>query len=141
MTPEQPDPNAAERNAALRRRLKLLEAALTELTEEVSTHHAALAEQVTALAATVNRNHEIVSGKVSACQDAVKEIQLMVHGEPRYLMPGLAERIKRMDESVEALQDYQEALKNQVKGMSLALKVIGVGGGASVVAVLVELFG
>ena len=121
-------------------RLKLLEASLTELTEEVSQHHAELAAQVAALAATVARNHEIVSSKVAACQDAVKEMQLMVLGEPRYMLPGLGERIKEMSESIETIQDEREALVNQIKGMSLALKILSVAGGGSIVAVLVELF-
>lgn len=131
---------AAERNAALRRRLKLLEASLTELTEEVSAHHAELEKQVAELSATVARNHEIVNGKVAACQEAVKEVQLIVMGEPRYLMPGLAERFKEMGDAIEAIQDERDALKNQLKGLRVGLGLAGGGSLVGLIAAISELF-
>jgi hypothetical protein len=130
----------SERNAALRRRLKLLEAGLTELTEEVSAHHAELEKQVIQLSATVARNQEIVGGKVMACQEAVKELQLMVLGEPRYMLPGLAERIRKMDESIEDIQNERDALKNQLKGLKVGLGLAGGGSLVGLIGFITEFF-
>lgn len=133
----------AERNAAIRRRLKYLEGVLGELTQEISEHHAVLAEQVTALSATVAKNQTIIGDKVTACQEAVQELQLMVLGEPRYMYPGLAKQVKEHGELIEEIQNERDALKNQVKGMSLGLKLAGgagIGSLAGLIGVLVELF-
>lgn len=136
---EESEQTAGERNAALRRRLKYLESTLGELTHEVSQHHAALAEQVTALAGTVTKNQAIINGKVTACQEAVKEVQLMVLGEPRYMLPGLAQRLQEMNESIESIQDERDALKNQLKGLKVGLTLAGGGSLIGLVAAISEL--
>jgi hypothetical protein len=89
----------------------------------------------------VDKNHTIASEKIGAIQNAVKELQLMVYGESRYGLAGLASQIKTMTDRLETMQDEREALRNQIKGMSLVVKLVGLTGAGTLISVIAQLLG
>jgi chromosome segregation ATPase len=119
-----------------KRRLDYIESALAELRDEIDRRNEATQ-------GLIDRQRDIVAEKISAISGAVKELQLMIYGESKYQLVGLSAKIEAVNGSLATMQAEREALRNQIKGMRLALTVIGLAGpvlGPIVLKVLGELF-
>lgn len=88
----------------------------------------------------VDKNNSAQIEKIGACREGVKDLQSLLYGDPRFLMPGLAQDVKAVRTALEALEDEREAFLNQIKGMKIALVLIGLTGGGTLVTLLTQIF-
>lgn len=119
-----------------RDRIRYIEASLQELVNEASRHHNELATRLEFASSTEAARAGTMAEKIAKVQKDIQELELLVYGEPKYLMPGLAKQIQQIDESLKGMRAEREALVNQVKGMSWGLKVVGLTGAGTLLGVL-----
>lgn len=119
-----------------RDRIRYIEASLQELVNEASRHHTELAARLEFASSTEAARAGTMAEKIAKVQKDIQELELLVYGEPKYLMPGLAKQIQQIDESLKGMRAEREALVNQVKGMSWGLKVVGLTGAGTLLGVL-----
>jgi chromosome segregation ATPase len=120
-----------------KKRLEYLEGGLADLRDELDRRNEETRSQI-------DRQRDIVSEKITNMQNAVKELQLMIYGEPKYRLSGLSAQIDGMNTSLVAMQAERQSLRDQIKGMRTILIVMSALGpllGPVVVKFLGELLG
>ncbi len=105
------------------RRLTELEAALAKLLDEV------------------DRKNTINAEKIGAIQAATQELQILIHGEPKYHLQGLALRIEQIEKDLAEFRREWQSLKDRLRGVQIGLGATVATGGATLIGVLVQLFG
>lgn len=92
----------------LGQKITYLEGILAELHDQVDKDNSALIE------------------KIGICRDGLKDLQSLLYGDPRFLITGLAAEIRAIRVTLDALEEEREAFMNQIKGVKIALYVVGV---------------
>lgn len=123
-----------------RNRIRYIETCLAELVQEAGKHHAELMTRIEFASSSEAQRAAMMAEKIIQVQKDIQELELLVYGEPKYLMPGLAKQIQQIDEALTAMTVEREALKNQIKGISIGWKLAGGGTLVTFGAVLWEIF-
>lgn len=123
-----------------RSRIRYIENCLAELVQEAGKHHAELMTRIEFASGSEATRAAMMAEKIILIQKDIQELELLVYGEPKYLMPGLAKQIQQIDEALTAMTVEREALKNQIKGISIGWKLAGGGTLVTFGAVLWEIF-
>lgn len=114
-------------------RLELIEAGLNELVEEAGNHYTELVGKIELVSGTAVRQAEVMAAKIVEIQKATQELQIMVYGEPRYQLDGLASEVKQLLVSLETMQVERQSLRWLVK-------ILAAGVALTFVAVLIGIF-
>lgn len=123
-----------------RSRIRYIETCLAELVQEAGKHHAELMTRIEFASGSEAQRAAMMAEKITQVQKDIQELELLIYGEPKYLMPGLAKQIQQIDEALTAMTVEREALKNQIKGISIGWKLAGGGTLVTFGAVLWEIF-
>jgi hypothetical protein len=79
-----------------------------------------------------------MAAKIVVIQKAVQELQILVYGEPRYQLAGLAAEVKATRLVIDTMRTERQGLHGLVKLM-LALIIIGLAAGVALVIIAIEL--
>lgn len=113
-----------------KQRLELIEAGLNELVEEAGNHYTELVGKIELVSGTTVRQAEVMAAKIVEIQKATQELQIMVYGEPRYQLDGLASEVKQMLVSLETMQGERQSLR-------LLVKILAAGVALTFIAVVI----
>lgn len=116
---------AEETPDIFRDRIRYIEASLAELVNEASKHHTELIARIEFATSTEATRAGTMAEKIIQVQKDIQELELMIYGAPKYLMPGLARQIQEIDEALKAIQAAEIAKTNQIKGIKMAMIFIG----------------
>lgn len=124
-----------------RDRIRYIEASLAELVNEASKHHTELIARIEFATSTEATRAGTMAEKIIQVQKDIQELELMIYGAPKYLMPGLAKQIQQIDEALKAMQADKQAEVNQLKGIKVAVGMFGVTSLGTLITILTQIFG
>ena len=105
------------------KRLTELEAALARLLDEV------------------DRKNTITSEKIGAINAATHELQILIHGDSKLHLRGLAVRIEQIEKDLTGFRQEWRSARDRLRGVQIGLGLTALTGGATLVGMVAQLFG